>query len=55
MKFNYNELTTYCNSKRGKADKEGTLWLKERSEGLFTKRECNTSRIRVLFIYIICL
>ena len=40
MKFNYSELAAYCGSKKGKADKEGTLWLKERSDGLFTKREC---------------
>lgn len=40
MKFNHSELAAYCNSKRGKADKEGTLWMKERrSEGLFTKKE----------------
>ena len=40
MKFNHYELAAYCSSKRGKADKEGTLWLRERSEGLFSKKEC---------------
>ena len=53
MKFNYSELAAYCNSKKGKADKEGTLWLKERSEGLFTKRECQCLSYRVSQIQIV--
>ncbi|XP_065884810.1 inositol polyphosphate-4-phosphatase type I A-like [Dysidea avara] len=38
MKFNVSELAAYCSSRKGKADKEGTLWLKERSDGLFSRK-----------------
>jgi len=42
MKFNVSELAAYCNSRKGKADKEGTLWLKERSDGLFSRKACQS-------------
>jgi len=44
MKFNVSELAAYCNSRKGKADKEGTLWLKERSDGLFSRKACKSHK-----------